>query len=131
MRISDWSSDVCSSDLPAIGDVAVRRQLAGENDVIGAKEGVMHRAATGEFLAMTAPALACRKCGAGDFNAHRAARAASRIGHPLAPLTPRHEGELFEQHHILLILEQRAVERRDRLADIAVLEHLDRKSTRM
>src|SRR3546814_21032732 len=75
---------------------------------------------------MTAPALACRKCGAGDFNAHRAARAASRIGHPLAPLTPRHEGELFEQHHILLILEQRAVERRDRLADIAVLEHFER-----
>src|SRR3546814_19705718 len=43
-----------------------------------------------------------------------------------APLPPCHEGELFEQHQVLLILEQGAVKRRERLADVAVLEHHQR-----
>ena len=43
-----------------------------------------------------------------------------------ASLPPRHKRQLFEQHHILLILEQRAVQGRDRLADVAVLEHFER-----
>src|SRR3712207_7582251 len=53
---------------------------------------------------------------------------------------PRHEGEALEQHHVLLVLEECAVERRDRLGRIARLEHVqwhvlvedqDRKSTRL
>src|SRR3546814_4343966 len=31
MRISDWSSDVCSSDLPHFGDDAVRPGMAGNS----------------------------------------------------------------------------------------------------
>src|SRR3546814_17359150 len=47
-------------------------------------------------------------------------------GRSLAALTARHERQLFEEHHILLVFEQRAVQGRDRLADVAVLEDLDR-----
>src|SRR3546814_16952280 len=38
MRISDWSSDVCSSDLPLRGDV-VRRGFGGEHRDVGAGVG--------------------------------------------------------------------------------------------
>lgn len=38
-----------------------------------------------------------------------------------------HEGKPLEQHHILLVLEQSAVERRDRLRGIARLENLQRQ----
>src|SRR3546814_10251581 len=37
MRISDWSSDVCSSDLPALEDLVHRRRLvdlAGDGHVV-------------------------------------------------------------------------------------------------
>src|SRR3546814_13822305 len=44
MRISDWSSDVCSSDLLAVGD-AVERHAAGETEV---RDAVLRRQAAGQ-----------------------------------------------------------------------------------
>src|SRR3546814_20351798 len=40
MRISDWSSDVCSSDLPTTDPPAAHRQPAGEMREERAKEGL-------------------------------------------------------------------------------------------
>src|SRR3546814_2338809 len=36
MRISDWSSDVCSSDLPLVGRISDRRQPARTRAAVGA-----------------------------------------------------------------------------------------------
>src|SRR3546814_2021456 len=48
MRISDWSSDVCSSDLLAVGeDVATRERATGETGAADARDGVVEHAATG------------------------------------------------------------------------------------
>ena len=41
-----------------------------------------------------------------------------------APLAPRHERQPFEQMHVLLVLEQRAVQRRDQLLGIALAQNL-------
>src|SRR3546814_19694542 len=44
MRISDWSSDVCSSDLRIDGDVVVRRpDAAGGEDIIVACAQIVDR----------------------------------------------------------------------------------------
>src|SRR3546814_19508557 len=46
------------------------------------------------------------------------------VRHPglSARVTPRHEGQPLEHHHILLVLEQRAVQRRDGAGRIAILQ---------
>src|SRR3954468_19934953 len=46
----------------------------------------------------------------------------TRAGSP--PLPPRHEGELLEQVHVLLVLEEGAVQRRDELPRIALAQLL-------
>src|SRR3546814_16548072 len=35
MRISDWSSDVCSSDLPVAGIVPAQQRLGGDDRAVG------------------------------------------------------------------------------------------------
>src|SRR3546814_12002513 len=49
MRISDWSSDVCSSDLPALKAIFSQpiRAIAGRSPVIGLENGI---AEAGEIL---------------------------------------------------------------------------------
>src|SRR3546814_11133053 len=52
MRISDWSSDVCSSDLEPAGEVAVGEQMSGgvDDHVLGTKgaEAVLERDAVSD-----------------------------------------------------------------------------------
>src|SRR3546814_9136521 len=68
MRISDWSSDVCSSDLSAIG-----LQLAEIDPVILALEIMDHVAQDGddvEFLAVDPRDVRDRKAIAGEIGRH-------------------------------------------------------------
>src|SRR5262245_50087028 len=44
--------------------------------------------------------------------------------HALTLLAPRHEGEPLEQVHVLLVLDQRAVQRRDELLGVALAQRL-------
>src|SRR5688572_32663791 len=44
----------------------------------------------------------------------------------LALLSPRHEGQAFEQMHVLLVLEQRAVQRRNELLGILGAQRVGR-----
>src|SRR3546814_2735166 len=80
MRISDWSSDVCSSDL--------------------------------RFISTSA---------AGGTSSWR-----SPIDLGLA-LAAVDEGEALEQHHVCLVLEESAVERRDQRLDVPRTEHVERQ----
>src|SRR3546814_8669669 len=47
MRISDWSSDVCSSDLPTLGDL-LRLSAAEMSNRFGAYGATIHRRVRGE-----------------------------------------------------------------------------------
>src|SRR5687768_5928728 len=40
----------------------------------------------------------------------------------LPPLAPRYEGQLLEQAYVLLVLQQRAVQRRDELSRVALAQ---------
>src|SRR6476469_3241525 len=51
-------------------------------------------------------------------------RAAATGAGASAALPPCHEGELLEQVHVLLVLQEGAVQRRDKLAQIALAELL-------
>src|SRR3546814_1545234 len=51
MRISDWSSDVCSSDLPRIGDARITHRGAG-NGLRRMGDEVIERGATPDDLRM-------------------------------------------------------------------------------
>src|SRR3546814_6497705 len=42
MRISDWSSDVCSSDLGLDGDVERRDRFVGDDDLWVERQGASH-----------------------------------------------------------------------------------------
>src|SRR3546814_16333941 len=52
MRISDWSSDVCSSDLAATGEVISAEELGGA-DTHGRKSGVVDHVAENDEHALT------------------------------------------------------------------------------
>src|SRR4051812_17565118 len=47
-------------------------------------------------------------------------RAARGFSGALPSLPPRHEGQLLEKVHVLLVLQKRAVQRRDELARVAL-----------
>src|SRR3546814_2007728 len=53
MRISDWSSDVCSSDLHVIGqrDIGLHRRVA-RNPALGASQRIAHPAAPEQRIAL-------------------------------------------------------------------------------
>src|SRR3546814_19450743 len=46
MRISDWSSDVCSSDLPEAAEMLARRRRSGVPDPVGRKVAAKSRGDT-------------------------------------------------------------------------------------
>src|SRR3546814_18606937 len=58
MRISDWSSDVCSSDLSGIGRGAVRQQpVIGRHDIRHARGRTLRVREGGDDLALDADRL--------------------------------------------------------------------------
>src|SRR3546814_19133243 len=63
MRISDWSSDVCSSDLAALADVEEALKLdPGSEDALAQKVGLLAELGrTGEALAMADEQMAGAK----------------------------------------------------------------------
>src|SRR6476469_3515854 len=56
----------------------------------------------------------------------KSAAFASHMAGASATLAFRHERQPFEQHDVLFVLQKRAVQRRDRLGGIAVLEDVER-----
>src|SRR3546814_6112236 len=83
MRISDWSSDVCSSDLPAPGASqddffkGVSDELADKGVVISTLDKLANWARTGSMWPMTF-GLAC--CGVEMFHAYMARYDLDRFG---------------------------------------------------
>src|SRR3546814_11847245 len=89
MRISDWSSDVCSSDLPAPTVMAGTTRLVDESDIVCAVPPTAHRIALASVRkqrsAAFADAMMAAAASAGPINARRVLPLVHRLRIGLAP----------------------------------------------
>src|SRR3546814_5545512 len=94
MRISDWSSDVCSSDLPSLGVVGGLREVAGarhrRHQFLEAPAGNQHVAHTGVEIAVAS--IAQHQLFVGVEEREAAGQRFDRLTQPLLRRRRRHLG---------------------------------------